>query len=57
MNAADRFSYVIIEEDDLLNGNLEDITIEGVTDVIKETGTKTKSSALIYRVPPSFSWL
>ena len=25
MNAADRFSYVIIEEDDLLNGNLEDI--------------------------------
>ena len=33
MNAADRFSYVIIEEDDLLNGNLEDITIEGVTDV------------------------
>lgn len=42
MNAADRFSYVIIEEDDLLNGNLEDITIEGVTGCIKETGTKTQ---------------
>ena len=27
MNAADRFSYVIIEEDDLLNGNLEDLSL------------------------------
>ena len=28
MNAADRFSFVIVEEEDLLNGNLEDVTIE-----------------------------
>lgn len=35
MNAADRFSFVIVEEEDLLNGNLEDVTIEGVTDVLR----------------------
>ena len=29
MNAADRFSFVIVKEENLLNGNLEDITIEG----------------------------
>ena len=29
MNAVDRFSFVIVEEEDLLNGNLEDVTIEG----------------------------
>ena len=34
MNAAERFSFVIVEEKDLLGGNLEDITIEGVTDVL-----------------------
>ena len=38
MNAADRFSFVIVEEEDLLNGNLEDVTIEGVTDVLKKRG-------------------
>ena len=26
MNAADRFSFVIVEEQNILNGNLEDIT-------------------------------
>ena len=36
MNAADRFSFVIVEEEDLLNGNLEDVTIEGVADVLKK---------------------
>lgn len=36
MNAADRFSFVIVEEENLLNGNLEDVTIEGVTDVLKK---------------------
>ena len=46
MNAADRFSYVIIEEDDLLNGNLEDITIEGVTDVLKKLERKPKAVLL-----------
>ena len=37
MNAADRFSFVIVEEENLLNGNLEDLTIEGVTDVLNKT--------------------
>ena len=46
MNAADRFSYVIIEEDDLLNGNLEDVTIEGVTDVLNKLGEKPKAVLL-----------
>ena len=46
MNAADRFSYVIIEEDDLLNGNLEDITIEGVTDVLNKLDQKPKAVLL-----------
>lgn len=46
MNAADRFSYVIIEEDNLLNGNLEDITIEGVTDVLKKLERKPKAVLL-----------
>ena len=46
MNAADRFSYVIIEEDDLMNGNLEDITIEGVTDVLKKLERKPKAVLL-----------
>ena len=36
MNAADRFSFVILEEQDLLNSNLEDITVEGVTDVLNK---------------------
>ena len=29
MNAEDRFSFVTVEEENLLNGNLEDVTIEG----------------------------
>ena len=49
MNAADRFSYVIIEEDDLLNGNLEDITIEGVTDVLKKL-ERTPKAVLLFTV-------
>lgn len=36
MNALDRYSTVILEEDDLLDGNLEDVTIEGVADVIRK---------------------
>ncbi len=31
MNAADRFSFVLLEESDLLMGNLEELTIEGVS--------------------------
>lgn len=46
MNAVDRFSFVIVEEEDLLNGNLEDVTIEGVTDVLKKRGDHPKAVLL-----------
>ena len=46
MNAADRFSFVIVEEKDLLGGNLEDITIEGVTDVLNRLPEKPKAVLL-----------
>ena len=42
MNAADRFSFVTVEEENLLNGNLEDVTIEGVTDVLNKLEKKPK---------------
>ncbi len=38
MNAADRFSFVIVEEKDVLYSNLEELTIEGVTDVLNKRG-------------------
>lgn len=46
MNAGERFSFVIIEEDNLLNGNLEDVTIEGVTDVLNKLEQKPKAVLL-----------
>ena len=46
MNAADRFSFVIVEEKDLLGGNLEDVTIEGVTDVMNRLDKKPKAVLL-----------
>lgn len=46
MNAAERFSFVIVEEKDLLGGNLEDITIEGVTDVLNRLPKKPKAVLL-----------
>ena len=46
MNAADPFSFVIVEEKDLLSGNLEDVTIEGVTDVLKRLDKKPKAVLL-----------
>ena len=46
MNAADRFSFVIVEQKDLLSGNLEDVTIEGVTDVLKRLDKKPKAVLL-----------
>lgn len=36
MNATDRFSYVIIEEKEMLYGDVENLTIEGVTDVLNK---------------------
>lgn len=34
MNASERFSFVLLEERDLLTGQVEEVTIEGVTDVL-----------------------
>ena len=46
MNAADRFAFVTVEEENLLNGNLEDVTIEGVTDVLNKLEKKPKAVLL-----------
>ena len=46
MNAADRFSFVTVEEENLLNGNLEDVTIEGVTDILNKLEKKPKAVLL-----------
>lgn len=46
MNAADHFSFVTVEEENLLNGNLEDVTIEGVTDVLNKLEKKPKAVLL-----------
>ena len=48
MNAAERFSFVIVEEENLLNGNLEDVTIEGVTDVLKKLEKKPKAVLIFW---------
>lgn len=36
MNASDRFSYVLLEEKDILNGTVEQATIQGVIDVLQK---------------------
>lgn len=36
MNLSQRFSFVILQEEDLLEGTVEDITIEGIADVIEK---------------------
>lgn len=40
MNASGRFSFVILEEKDLLRGSVEEITIEGVADVLRRLPVK-----------------
>ena len=34
MNAGDRFSFVEIKEEDLFNGQMEELVIEGVSDIL-----------------------
>ncbi len=46
MNASDRFSFVIVEEKDLISGSLEDVTIEGVTDVLNRLEKKPRAVLL-----------
>lgn len=49
MNEAERFSFVIVEEEHLLTGNLEEITIEGVTDVLHKL-PKLPRAVLLFTV-------
>lgn len=46
MNAVDRFSFVILEENDIFENNLEDATIEGVTDVLNRLDEKPRAVLL-----------
>ena len=40
MNELERFSFVILEEEDLVEGTVEEVTIEGVTDVLRKLEKK-----------------
>ncbi|MCD8082085.1 MAG: nitrogenase component 1 [Clostridiales bacterium] len=40
MDLADRFSYVILSERDIVLNSLEDVTIDGVSDVIEKLGRR-----------------
>ena len=46
MGAGDRFSSVLIEENDLYDGNLETITIEGVSDAIRRLPYRPRAVAV-----------
>ena len=46
MNRAERFSFVILKEEDLVEGTVEDITIEGVADVIRKLPKRPPAVAL-----------
>ena len=46
MGASDRFSYVLLKEKDILNGTVEEVTIEGTIDVIRRLPQRPKAVAL-----------
>ena len=46
MNAIERFSCVVLEEEDIHSGNLEEVTLEGVTDVLQKLCRKRGESGL-----------
>jgi len=49
MNESERFSFVILEEEDMVRENIESVTVEGVCDVIRKRlarGMKTKAVQL-----------
>jgi hypothetical protein len=49
MNASERFSYVILTEKDMVSGDIEDITIAGVSDVIRKR-TPMPRAVLLFTV-------
>ena len=46
MDASDRFSCVLLEEDDLYDGNMENVTVEGITDVIRKLPYRPRAAAV-----------
>ena len=46
MGADDRFSSVLLEEDDLYDQNLETITVEGVSDIIRRLSVRPRAVAV-----------
>lgn len=46
MNAIERFSCVVLEEKDMHSGNLEEITLEGVSDVLEKIRRKRREEEL-----------
>ena len=46
MNAIERFSCVVLEEKDMHSGNLEEITLEGITDVLEKIRRKRGEEGL-----------
>ena len=46
MNAIERFSCVVLEEKDMHSGNLEEITLEGVSDVLEKIRRKQGEEGL-----------
>ena len=52
----DRFSFVIVEEQNLLSGNLEDVTIKKTKRMRGKDGTENaEGSSSVYSMPSSFS--
>ena len=47
MGAAERFSTVAVREENLLNGDLEELIIEGVTDILHKL-PKRPPAVLVY---------
>ncbi|MBQ6635250.1 MAG: nitrogenase [Lachnospiraceae bacterium] len=46
MDAADRFSCVLLEEEDLYEGSLETVTVEGVTDAVNRLPYRPRAVAV-----------
>ena len=46
MNAMDRFSTISVEEQDFLNGSMEDLIIDGVTDILTRLPVKRRAVLL-----------
>ena len=54
MNAGDRFSFVEIKEEDLFNGQMEDLVIEGVSDILHKL--PKKPSVVLLFATSIFLW-